>query len=160
MMYSLGPFSKNRIDSILKLSQIIPVEKHLEEVSEELAFLYVCDQINNQSKADRDKSWRNIAREYPDFKDTILELRRTLRDLPIGLTEEGFDFVDDEDSRKLLGDVLLARLGRIKQDENLKRSEIELMLRELGIPKENIGQPLNLPLKLVMSKLISGELLF
>ncbi len=159
-MYSLGPFSKNRIDSILKLSQSIPVEKYLEDVSEELAFLYVCDQINNQSKSDRDKSWRNIAREYPDFKDTILELRKTLRDLPTGLVERYFDAVDDEDSQKLLGEVLLARLGRIKQDENLERSETELMLRELGIPKENIGQPLNLPLKLVMSKLASGELLF
>ena len=138
--------------------------EQLEAAAEELASLYIGDLDNialgTHPIQSRDELWRDLAEEYPDFADKILNLRKELREVPVGLLEGYFDSVKDQASRFLLGDLLYLRLGYSKDDQNIKRSETAMMLRELGIPKEKIGQALNIPIKLITSKILSDELFF
>ncbi|MBI3591754.1 MAG: hypothetical protein HY094_10305 [Candidatus Melainabacteria bacterium] len=139
-------------------------DEQLETAAEEIAHLYTGDldaiKLGTYSVEDRDLLWRELAEEYPDFADRILELRKELKEIPTGLFEGYFYAVKDKGSRFLLSDLLCIRLGYPRNDNDIKESEARIMLRELGIPKEQIEQPLDISLKTITSKVLSGELFF
>ncbi len=134
------------------------VSRELDRASTGVIALYELD-LNEDIK-NRQLYWEDLAKEYPNYEDTIIRLGKDLARIPKGSFEGYFDAVDDEMSRKLLGDVLAIRLGKSIDDKEVQRSEIDSILDELGIERELVQSGLDIDPKFIIIKLLRGELLF
>ncbi len=155
-------------DEPVFLELIIPLQSEpdafdqIAEAACNIAFIYEEDQRNSQSTEEREQLWFNLADAYPDFADKILELKKELSGIPAelkGFFAGFFDAVENSDSRKLLSDILWIRIKSSINDKNMQKSEIDLMLKELGFQREKIKEPLYISLESIMGKILTGELL-